>query len=138
MLGLKGKNTNERVRPIEVVDPFDAVPVRNMLNWRVEKVFVKTGQNVKRGDALVELYGTELVEVENRLQTRLLTWTCRAPGDGTIGEIAAKPGALFKPSVDGLIVFSPANPADADAKRKDLPKKRFRIPNVERRGFTGQ
>ena len=118
------------------VAPFDAVHVGSR-NGIVEKVFVKLGQNVKKGDPLVELISPELAEAKGPLQTR---WTCSAPFDGTVIQIGANPGELYNHSGGPLIVIKLANPDEPDAKQTDRPKKGFRVPgtNVECRGFTGQ
>jgi cobalt-zinc-cadmium efflux system membrane fusion protein len=48
--------------------------VRPPVDSQVEKIHVKVGQNVKKGDPLLDLFSTDLAAAKNDLQTTYVLW----------------------------------------------------------------
>ena len=48
--------------------------VRTLVDARVEKVLIKVGQHVKKGEPVAELYSTDLAAAKNDFQTRWVQW----------------------------------------------------------------
>ncbi len=55
-------------------DEAQLVKIRPRFDTLVQKVHVSTGQQVKAGDALVDLYSTELAEAKNQYRLKQLKW----------------------------------------------------------------
>jgi len=55
-------------------EPDRIVKIRPRFNATVEKVHVSVGQRVKKGDAIVDLFSTELATAKNDLQTGYIQW----------------------------------------------------------------
>jgi pyruvate/2-oxoglutarate dehydrogenase complex dihydrolipoamide acyltransferase (E2) component len=78
VLELRAKTQFELERPDEMVlirkRAERAVRVGTRFDCLVEKVFVKAGQTVKKGDPLVDLFSTELAAAKNDFQTTKAQW----------------------------------------------------------------
>lgn len=66
--------------------------VRMMFAGRVDKVYVRTGQAVKRGDPLVDLYSTVLADAKSDYEIRLVEWEYQAQLAKSRAELRDKGG----------------------------------------------
>lgn len=66
--------------------------VRMMFAGRVDKVYVRTGQSVKRGDPLVDLYSTVLADAKSDYEIRLVEWEYQSQLAKTRGDLRDKGG----------------------------------------------
>src|SRR5207302_1909174 len=55
-------------------DPDTLRKIRPRFDTRVETVFASLGQKIKKGDALVELYSTDLAAAKSDFQTKFVQW----------------------------------------------------------------
>lgn len=80
-IGLRTTTVEAQSKPIKLeltgrtaYDPDTLTKIRPRFDTQVDKVHATLGQRVKKGDALVDLFSTELAQAKSDFQTKFVQW----------------------------------------------------------------